>query len=170
MSKPQTATSPKRILHVQNGTDIYGSSRMLLRWLKNLDRRRFDPLVVLPGEGPLKNLIEAEGIEVILHPAAEHYLPPGIPLLENHTIFSELSGLGVLFMAAHPTGKSCSGLYQHGSDNLALSGSAAGGSAARLSHPGILSRISQRLAAVFPIYHKIFSAGDSGLQCHCQTI
>ncbi len=41
---------------------------MLLRWLKNLDRRRFDPLVVLPGDGPLKALIEAEGIEVILHP------------------------------------------------------------------------------------------------------
>ncbi len=41
---------------------------MLLRWLKNLDRQRFDPLVVLPGDGPLKNLIEAEGIEVILHP------------------------------------------------------------------------------------------------------
>lgn len=41
---------------------------MLLRWLKTLDRRRFDPLVVLPGDGLLKNLIEAEGIEVILHP------------------------------------------------------------------------------------------------------
>ena len=68
MSKTQTATSPKRILHVQSGTDIYGSSRMLLRWLKNLDRQRFNPLVVLPGDGPLKNLIEAEGIEVILHP------------------------------------------------------------------------------------------------------
>jgi glycosyltransferase involved in cell wall biosynthesis len=68
MSKPQTATSPRRILHVHNGTDIYGSGRMLLRWLKNLDRRRFDPLVVLPGDGLLKNLIEAEGIEVVLHP------------------------------------------------------------------------------------------------------
>ena len=68
MSKPQTATSPKRILHVHNGTDIYGASRMLLRWLKKMDRRRFDPLVVLPADGPLKKLIEAEGIEVILHP------------------------------------------------------------------------------------------------------
>lgn len=68
MSKPETETPLRRILHVHNGTDIYGASRMLLRWLKNMDRRRFDPLVVLPGDGPLKRLIEAEGIEVILHP------------------------------------------------------------------------------------------------------
>ena len=41
---------------------------MLLRWLKNLDRRRFEPLVLLPADGPLKTLIETEGIEVIVHP------------------------------------------------------------------------------------------------------
>jgi glycosyltransferase involved in cell wall biosynthesis len=59
---------PRRVLHVQNVADLYGGSRMLLRWLKNLDRRRFEPIVVMPGDGPLKALIEAEGIEVILHP------------------------------------------------------------------------------------------------------
>jgi glycosyltransferase involved in cell wall biosynthesis len=41
---------------------------MLLRNLKHIDRRRFEPLVVLPEDGPLKKLIEAEGIEVLLHP------------------------------------------------------------------------------------------------------
>jgi glycosyltransferase involved in cell wall biosynthesis len=56
------------VLLVHNGSDIYGASRMLLRSLKHLDRRRFEPLVVLPEEGPLKALIEAEGIKVLLHP------------------------------------------------------------------------------------------------------
>jgi glycosyltransferase involved in cell wall biosynthesis len=41
---------------------------MLLRWIKRMDRTRFEPLVVLPEDGPLKKLIEAENVEVILHP------------------------------------------------------------------------------------------------------
>lgn len=41
---------------------------MLLRWIKSMDRTRFEPLVVLPEDGPLKKMIEAEGVEVILHP------------------------------------------------------------------------------------------------------
>jgi glycosyltransferase involved in cell wall biosynthesis len=68
MSKSQTATLPKRILHVHNSADIYGASRNLLRWLKSLNRTRFEPMVVLPEDGPLKKLLEAEKIEVILHP------------------------------------------------------------------------------------------------------
>jgi glycosyltransferase involved in cell wall biosynthesis len=56
------------VLLVHNGSDIYGASRMLLRSLKHLDRRRFEPLVVLPGKGPLNKLIEAEGIKVLVHP------------------------------------------------------------------------------------------------------
>jgi glycosyltransferase involved in cell wall biosynthesis len=67
MSEPQTATSPRRILHVHNSADIYGASRMLLRWIKGMDRKRFEPLVVLPEEGPLKKLIESENVEVIMH-------------------------------------------------------------------------------------------------------
>lgn len=47
---------------------MYGASRMLLRWLRDMDRQKFEPIVVLPGNGPLKDFIEAEGIEVILHP------------------------------------------------------------------------------------------------------
>src|SRR3974390_2537624 len=68
MSELPTATPPRRILHVHNSADIYGASRMLLRWFKGMDRTRFEPVVVLPEEGPLKKLIEAERIEVILHP------------------------------------------------------------------------------------------------------
>jgi glycosyltransferase involved in cell wall biosynthesis/ADP-heptose:LPS heptosyltransferase len=59
---------PRRILHVHNGADIYGASRSLLRLIQVIDRRRFQPLVVLPEAGPLKELIETEGVEVLVHP------------------------------------------------------------------------------------------------------
>jgi glycosyltransferase involved in cell wall biosynthesis len=68
MSQSQIVTLPKRVLYVHNGADIYGASRMLLRCIKHLDRQQFELLVVLPQDGPLKKLIEAEGIKVILHP------------------------------------------------------------------------------------------------------
>jgi glycosyltransferase involved in cell wall biosynthesis len=58
----------KRILHIHNSADIYGASRMLLRWIKSMDRQRFEPIVVLPENGPLKKLLEVEKVEVILHP------------------------------------------------------------------------------------------------------
>lgn len=41
---------------------------MLLRWVKSMDRRRFETIVVLPEDGPLKKLLEAEKVDVILHP------------------------------------------------------------------------------------------------------
>ncbi|HEY3931402.1 MAG TPA: glycosyltransferase [Verrucomicrobiae bacterium] len=68
MSQSQIAALPKRVLHVHNSADIYGASRMLLRWVKSMDRRRFETIVVLPEDGPLKKLLEAEKVDVILHP------------------------------------------------------------------------------------------------------
>jgi glycosyltransferase involved in cell wall biosynthesis len=57
-----------RVLYVNNGADIYGASRCLLRMLKALDRSRFLPLVVLPEDGPLRPRLEALGVEVLFHP------------------------------------------------------------------------------------------------------
>ena len=48
---------PLRILYVHNSADIYGASRSLTRLLSRLDRRQFEPTVVLPEEGPLKSFI-----------------------------------------------------------------------------------------------------------------
>ncbi len=65
MARMQT---PLRVLHVHNSADLYGASRSLLRLLKTIDRARFTPVVVLPEDGPLKNLLEAEKIKVLVHP------------------------------------------------------------------------------------------------------
>ncbi len=57
-----------RILYVNNGADIYGASRCLLRLLKALDRTRYVPLVLLPEDGPLRQRLEDLGVEVVFHP------------------------------------------------------------------------------------------------------
>jgi Glycosyltransferase Family 4 len=51
------AGEPLRILYVHNSADIYGASRSLTRLLSGLNRRRFEPSVVLPRDGPLKSFI-----------------------------------------------------------------------------------------------------------------
>ena len=58
----------RRVLYVNNGADIYGASRCLIRLLQALDRSRFLPLVVLPEDGPLRERLEALGVEVVFHP------------------------------------------------------------------------------------------------------
>jgi glycosyltransferase involved in cell wall biosynthesis len=68
---PKSATAhpvPYRILYAHNNADLYGSSRSLMRLLKTLDRSRFHPLVVLPETGLLKDALEAQGVEVVVHP------------------------------------------------------------------------------------------------------
>ncbi len=57
-----------RVLYVNNGADIYGASRCLIRLLTALDRTRYIPLVVLPEDGPLRPRLEALGVEVVFHP------------------------------------------------------------------------------------------------------
>ncbi|HUD84565.1 MAG TPA: glycosyltransferase [Candidatus Saccharimonadales bacterium] len=58
----------RRILYVNNGADIYGASRCLIRLVKALDRTRYIPLVLLPEDGPLRQKLEALGVEVVFHP------------------------------------------------------------------------------------------------------
>lgn len=57
-----------RVLYVHNSADIYGASQCLIRLFKALDRSRYIPLVVLPEDGPLRQRLEALGVEVMFHP------------------------------------------------------------------------------------------------------
>ena len=52
------------VLH-QSGV---GSERLLIRLLSALDRTRVDPLVVLPGDGPIRAEVEALGVPVRVAP------------------------------------------------------------------------------------------------------
>jgi glycosyltransferase involved in cell wall biosynthesis len=58
----------QRILYVQPNSEIGGSDLALLRIVAALDRNRFDPIVLLPQEGPLAPQLREAGATVRLLP------------------------------------------------------------------------------------------------------
>lgn len=58
-------TPPLRVLFVSHTAELNGAEQMLLLTLKELDRKRFVPLLVVPAEGPL--IREAERARVPVH-------------------------------------------------------------------------------------------------------
>lgn len=58
-----------RILLVNNSADIYGASRSLLRLVCRLRELGHEPLVLLPGPGPLGNRLQAVGIRTVTFPS-----------------------------------------------------------------------------------------------------
>ncbi len=57
-----------RILFVHQSADLYGSDRTLLTLVQRLDRRRFEPIVVIPRTGPLSEALAAAGVETHVTP------------------------------------------------------------------------------------------------------
>jgi glycosyltransferase involved in cell wall biosynthesis len=57
-----------RILYINNTADIYGASRSLLRMLPEMRDAGYEPVVVVPEEGPLKERLEGAGISVHVEP------------------------------------------------------------------------------------------------------
>jgi glycosyltransferase involved in cell wall biosynthesis len=58
----------KNILFIHQSAELYGSDKTLFLLLKNLDKSKFNPLVILPNEGPLKEELQKENIEVVIAP------------------------------------------------------------------------------------------------------
>jgi glycosyltransferase involved in cell wall biosynthesis len=69
-------TTLKRIniLYISHSSSLYGAEQSLLLLLKELDRQRFFPVVVLPREGPLKQAIEMLSIPVEIVPSLAPWL------------------------------------------------------------------------------------------------
>lgn len=63
----------KNILFIHQASELYGSDKTLLYLLKSLDKAKFNPVVVLPNEGPLKTEIENENITVVIAPVLKLY-------------------------------------------------------------------------------------------------
>jgi len=58
----------KSILFVSHSAELNGAERMLLQILKNIDRNRFHPLLILPSSGILKEKAEELDLEVKIVP------------------------------------------------------------------------------------------------------
>ncbi len=60
--------APPTVLYVHSSSGHYGADRQLLLIAGGLDRSRYRPLVVLPGEGALASDLRAAGVEVLVRP------------------------------------------------------------------------------------------------------
>lgn len=60
--------APRTICYVQGSSEVGGSDVCLLRLVHALDKRLYQPLVVLPGDGPLIDSLRAAGARVVLLP------------------------------------------------------------------------------------------------------
>ena len=58
----------RRVLYLNHYTAIYGSENSLFELVTHLDRGRFEPLVVLPDEGPLTQELRSVGVATIAMP------------------------------------------------------------------------------------------------------
>lgn len=72
----------KKILYLHAGAELYGADIVLLELLKNLDKNKFEPYVVLPCNGPLVNKLRENNIwvEIIEYPILrrKYFNPKGI--------------------------------------------------------------------------------------------
>ncbi|MEY8849448.1 glycosyltransferase family 4 protein [Psychroserpens sp. XS_ASV72] len=59
----------KTILYIHQSSELYGSDKALLYLVKSIESSpEFKTIVVLPNKGPLKDLLEAFGVNVIVFP------------------------------------------------------------------------------------------------------
>jgi len=56
------------ILYIHQSSELYGSDKTLLYLVTRLDKTKYNPIVVLPGEGPLKDALLKENIRIIITP------------------------------------------------------------------------------------------------------
>ena len=61
------------ILFIHQSAELYGSDKTMLLLLKQLDKTKFYPVVVLPNEGILKDELEKENISVVIAPVLKLY-------------------------------------------------------------------------------------------------
>lgn len=53
----------KNVLFLHAGAELYGADRILINLVSDLDKERFTPIVVLPTDGPLVNVLRQQHIE-----------------------------------------------------------------------------------------------------------
>lgn len=72
----------KNILYLHAGAELYGADIVLLELLKNINKEKYNPYVVLPCDGPLVNKLRENNInvEVIKYPILrrKYFNPIGI--------------------------------------------------------------------------------------------
>ncbi len=84
-----------RILFVANGADLYGASRSLLRLSSHLADYGHAVRVILPRDGPLRDRLEAAGVETEIQSS--------LAILSRHALRGTLGWLSLLWRLALST-------------------------------------------------------------------
>ena len=74
LSLPGKNAPPKRILYIDHTAKMSGGEIALLHLVENLDVCRFEPIVALSADGPLREKLEAAGIETHVLPISDSVL------------------------------------------------------------------------------------------------
>ncbi|WP_100665806.1 glycosyltransferase family 4 protein [Leuconostoc citreum] len=53
-----------KILYLHAGAELYGADKILLELLSGIDKKKFEPIVLLPNDGPLVDKISRLGVKV----------------------------------------------------------------------------------------------------------
>lgn len=70
-------TPPKIIMYISSRSDVgAGGENYLLTLFRNIDRNRFQPIVILPSDGSLRKILEDSEIEVFVIEANHGWLKP----------------------------------------------------------------------------------------------
>ena len=71
-----------KILYLHAGAEMYGADKVMLDLIRNLDKKKFKPYVVLPTDGILVDALRGEGVEVTVLPypimRRKYFNPKGI--------------------------------------------------------------------------------------------
>lgn len=72
----------KKILYLHAGAEMYGADKVMLDLIRNLDKSRFHPIVVLPTQGVLVDALQQAGVDVRVMPypimRRKYFNPKGI--------------------------------------------------------------------------------------------
>lgn len=63
----------KNVLIIHQSAELYGSDKTLLTFLKRVDRKLINPVVILPNSGPLKDVLDDLKIIVFILPVLKLY-------------------------------------------------------------------------------------------------
>lgn len=90
---------PTRILYISRSAELAGSERQLALILRSLDRKRFEPLVLCPGEGSFTQLLRSAGEQVLVVPPLTGLRKLSFPLLVLPRLLRR-EGIGLIHLHA----------------------------------------------------------------------
>ena len=61
------------ILFIHQSAELYGSDKTILMFISRLDKTKYNPIVLLPFDGPLKREFEKNNITVVIAPVLKLY-------------------------------------------------------------------------------------------------